>query len=142
MITAPHHLAAEAGRDVLREGGTAVEAMVTAAAVIAVVYPHMNAIGGDGFWLIGEAGQRPVGIDAGGPAAELATRDWYHAQGATTIPARGPLAALTVPGTIGGWAAALAQPNARSNPIPLARLLAPAVALARGVCPPPRGRKP
>ena len=131
MVTAPHHLAAEAGRDVLREGGTAIEAMVAAAAVIAVVYPHMNAIGGDGFWLVGEAGQRPVGIDACGPAAGLASRDWYHAHGATMIPARGPLAALTVPGTISGWAAALAQPNARSKRMPLSRLLAPAVALAR-----------
>ncbi len=49
---APHHLAAQAGRDVLRDGGNAVEAMVAAAAAIAVVYPHMNALGGDGFWLI------------------------------------------------------------------------------------------
>ncbi|AGM40247.1 Gamma-glutamyltranspeptidase protein [Spiribacter salinus M19-40] len=141
MITAPHHLATEAGRDVLREGGTAVEAMVTAAAVIAVVYPHMNAIGGDGFWLLGETEQRPVGIDACGPAAGLASRDWYHAQGLTTIPARGPLAALTVPGAIGGWAAALAQPNARSKPIPLARLLAPAVALAREGVPTTAGQE-
>ncbi|MFW2354364.1 gamma-glutamyltransferase, partial [Hydrogenophaga sp.] len=52
MFVAPHHLAAQAGRDVLRDGGNAVEAMVAAAAAIAVVYPHMNAIGGDGFWLI------------------------------------------------------------------------------------------
>ncbi|MBM3558548.1 MAG: gamma-glutamyltransferase, partial [Alphaproteobacteria bacterium] len=39
MVTAPHHLAAEAGRDVLRDGGNAIEAMVAAAAAIAVVYP-------------------------------------------------------------------------------------------------------
>jgi gamma-glutamyltranspeptidase/glutathione hydrolase len=57
MQVAPHHLAAQAGRDVLRDGGNAVEAMVAAAAAIAVVYPHMNAIGGDGFWLIHEPGQ-------------------------------------------------------------------------------------
>ena len=49
MVVAPHHLAAQAGRDVLRDGGNAIEAMVAAAAAIAVVYPHMNAIGGDGF---------------------------------------------------------------------------------------------
>ena len=54
MFVAPHHLAAQAGRDVLRDGGNAVEAMVAAAAAVAVVYPHMNAIGGDGFWLIHE----------------------------------------------------------------------------------------
>ena len=49
-VAAPHRLASEAGRAVLAEGGNAIEAMVAMAATIAVVYPHMNAIGGDGFW--------------------------------------------------------------------------------------------
>ena len=57
MVTAPHHLASEAGVRVLRDGGNAVEAMVAMAAAIAVVYPHMNAVGGDGFWLIAEKGK-------------------------------------------------------------------------------------
>ncbi|NQU55674.1 MAG: gamma-glutamyltransferase, partial [Rhodospirillales bacterium] len=74
MVSAPHHLAAEAGANVLRAGGNAVEAMVAAAATIAVVYPHMNSIGGDGFWIISEPGKEPIGIDACGPAAALATR--------------------------------------------------------------------
>ncbi|MCH7711862.1 MAG: gamma-glutamyltransferase, partial [Proteobacteria bacterium] len=52
MVVAPHHLAAGAGLRVLREGGNAIEAMVAAAATIAVVYPHMNSLGGDNFWLI------------------------------------------------------------------------------------------
>ena len=105
MFVAPHHLAAQAGRDVLRDGGNAVEAMVAAAAAIAVVYPHMNAIGGDGFWLIHEPGREPVAIDACGPAAALATPDFYA--GHSAIPPRGPQAALTVAGTVGGWARAL-----------------------------------
>ena len=46
MVTAPHHLASEAGLAVLKDGGNAVEAMVAMAAAIAVVYPHMNSIGG------------------------------------------------------------------------------------------------
>lgn len=131
MVTAPHHMAAEAGRDVLRENGTAIEAMVAAAAVIAVVYPHMNSIGGDGFWLISEPGRPPIGIDACGPAAGLASRHWYHEHGLATIPARGSTAALTVPGTIGGWQAALSQPAVGAGRLPLSRLLEPAVALAR-----------
>ena len=45
-VAAPHALAAEAGRAVLAEGGNAVEAMLAMAASIAVVYPHMNGIGG------------------------------------------------------------------------------------------------
>jgi len=131
MVTAPHHLAAQAGRDVLQEGGSAVEAMVTAAAVVAVAYPHMNAIGGDGFWLIAGPQGAPLGIDACGPAAAAATRTFYREHGHTRIPPRGALAALTVPGTVAGWAEALAQPESGAGRLPLARLLAPAVALAR-----------
>ncbi|MBR9782124.1 MAG: gamma-glutamyltransferase, partial [Rhodospirillales bacterium] len=103
MVTAPHHLAAQAGRDVLRDGGNAVEAMIAAAATIAVVYPHMNAIGGDGFWLIAEPGKDPVAIRACGGAAGLASPEFYRDLGHDKIPARGPLAALTVGGAIGGW---------------------------------------
>jgi gamma-glutamyltranspeptidase len=57
MVTAPHHLASEAGLRVLREGGNAIEATVAMAAALAVVYPHMTSIGGDGFWLIAPPGQ-------------------------------------------------------------------------------------
>ena len=73
MVVAPHHLAAKAGLDVLRDGGNAIEAMVAAAAAIAVVYPHMNAIGGDGFWIIASPDGDPVAIDCKrlGPATLL-----------------------------------------------------------------------
>lgn len=131
MVTAPHHLAAEAGRSVLAEGGNAVEAMVAAAAAIAVVYPHMNAIGGDGFWLIAEPGQAPVAIRACGAAAARATEGFYAEAGHTgSLPTRGPLAALTVAGAVGGWAAALrvAEDWRGSRPaLPLSRLLDDAI---------------
>jgi len=120
MVTAPHHLAAQSGIAVLRDGGNAVEAMVAAAATIAVVYPHMNSIGGDGFWLISQPGKDPIGIDACGRAAGLATPDWYRAKGLPSIPTRGPLAANTVAGAVSGWKAALDVAGTR---LPLARLL-------------------
>lgn len=130
-FTAPHRIAAKTGADVLEAGGSAIEAMVAAAAMIAVVYPHMNGIGGDGFWLIHRKGQKPVAISACGPAAGLATPAWYHAQGHDqAIPSRGPLAALTVPGIIGGWAKAL-DLVAPVKKMALADLLAPAIAMAR-----------
>src|ERR671916_518938 len=66
-VAAPHGLAGETGRAILADGGNAVEAMIAMAATIAVVYPHMNAIGGDAFWLIREPGGRVRGIDACGP---------------------------------------------------------------------------
>lgn len=125
MCVAPHHLAAEAGRDVLKAGGNAVEAMVAAAAAIAVVYPHMNALGGDGFWLIHEPGKAPVAIDACGPAAGLATPAFY--EGYTSIPERGPLSALTMGGTVGGWQEALEVARGWGSPMPLPDLLAEAV---------------
>lgn len=130
-VSAPHRAAALAGRDILSAGGSAIEAMVAAAAAIAVAYPHMNGIGGDGFWLVHRPGHAPVGISACGRAAALATPEWYAAQGIKdTLPARGALAALTVPGTIAGWESALSL-RPQAGRMPLADLLAPAIALAR-----------
>ncbi len=132
---APHRLAADVGRDVLIEGGNAIEAMVAMAAVIAVVYPHMNSIGGDGFWMIGEPGRSgPEGgvrsIEACGPAGALATRRRYLDKGYDRLPPRGPDAAVTVPGAVGGWRAALELSTSRGGRLPLKRLLEPAIRLA------------
>ena len=49
IVTAPHYLAAQAGLDVLKDGGSAAQATIAVAATLAVVYPHMTGIGGDGF---------------------------------------------------------------------------------------------
>lgn len=129
-VTAPHRLAALAGRDVLVAGGTAIEAMVAAAATIAVVYPQMNGIGGDAFWLIQRPGQAPVGISGAGRAARLATTEWYRQRGFAEIPVRGPDATLLVPGAIASWQLALELDPA--NRLTLAQLLAPAIAHAEG----------
>ena len=127
MVTAPHHLAASAASSVLREGGNAIEAMVAAASTIAVVYPHMNSIGGDGFWIISEPGKEPVAIDACGRAAGLATIDFYKNKGLQTIPGRGPLAALTAAGAISGWQEALTHSARMGGVLPLSRLLQDAI---------------
>lgn len=133
LISAPHRCAAEAGAAVLREGGTAIEAMVAAAATIAVVYPHMTGLGGDGFWLIAEPGCEPVAIRACGAAAARATPAFYRDQGHdTAIPGRGPLAAVTTAGTVAGWAEALkVSATWGGRPLPLSRLLADAIGQAR-----------
>jgi oxamate amidohydrolase len=136
MVVAPHHLAAEAGLAVLREGGNAIEAVIAAAAAITVAYPHMNALGGDNFWLIHEPGKAPVAIDACGAAAQAATLEFYRQHGhtpATTgaIPGRGPLAALTVAGAVSGWQEALGLSQRWGGSLPLGRLLADAQHLAR-----------
>lgn len=131
MVTAPHHLAAQAGLAVLSEGGNAIEAMIASAATIAVVYPHMNGLGGDSFWLVGRAGSTPVGIQACGRAAMAADRAWYRERGCASIPSRGPLAALTVAGTVDGWQKAYELSRDRhGGRLPLARLLEPAILYA------------
>ncbi|NBU66336.1 MAG: hypothetical protein EBS52_03105 [Betaproteobacteria bacterium] len=55
MVTSPHSLASAAGVDVLRAGGSVVDAAIAASAVLAVVYPHMTGVGGDAYWLIHDA---------------------------------------------------------------------------------------
>lgn len=121
VVAAPHAAACEAGREILADGGNAIEAMLAMAATIAAVYPHMNHIGGDGFWLIRERSGRVRGIEACGPAGAQARPETYREH--ETIPTRGPLAALTVPGAIGGWAAALEAARAAGGKRPREVLL-------------------
>jgi oxamate amidohydrolase len=136
IAVAPHHLAADTARDIMSEGGNAIEAMIGAAATIAVVYPHMNALGGDGFWLIAEPGAAPQGIDACGAAAALASRPWYADRDIREkLPTRGPLAALTVAGTVSGWQLALESAARAGGRLPLSRLLRDAEHHARNGVP-------
>lgn len=108
MVAAPHPLAAAAGLETLARGGNAVDAAVAASATLTVTYPHMAGIGGDLFMLVWSAAQGCLlGLNASGPSARLATPDWYRSRGHQVIPARGPLAALTVPGAVAGWATAI-----------------------------------
>lgn len=136
MLVAPHHLAAQAGLRVLREGGNAIEAMVAAASTIAVVYPHMNGLGGDNFWLVYDGrSDAPLAIDACGAAAAAAQVELYRRRGYAQIPARGPLAANTVAGAVSGWQAALELSHRWGGRMPLVRLLEDAEYYARAGCP-------
>ncbi|GAA4029509.1 gamma-glutamyltransferase family protein [Actimicrobium antarcticum] len=130
IAVAPHHLASQSALAVMRDGGNAIEAMVAAAATIAVVYPHMNGIGGDSFWVIVPPGGAPIAIDACGQAALAASIEAYRERGLAAIPVRGPLAANTVAGTIGGWNAALEVAAELGGKLPLARLLRDAIGYA------------
>jgi gamma-glutamyltranspeptidase/glutathione hydrolase len=131
VVAAPHRGAVAAGRDVLIEGGNAIEAMVAMAATIAAVYPHMTHIGGDGFWLVREPSGRVRALMAPGPAGSGATLQLYREHGHDAIPTRGPLAALTVPGAVGGWMLALEAAKAYGGKLPLTTLLAAAIRHAR-----------
>lgn len=134
-VAAPHQLAAASGRNVLVGGGNALEAMVAMAATIAVVYPHMNSIGGDAFWVVREPGGRVRAIEACGPAGSLATAARYREKGYDAIPFRGPQAALTVAGAVGGWALGLEYAKSVGGRVPLADLLSDAIRYAGEGCP-------
>jgi gamma-glutamyltranspeptidase/glutathione hydrolase len=131
VVAAPHSATVDAGRHVLAEGGNALEAMVAMAASIAAVYPHMNHIGGDGFWLVRERSGRVRALMGAGAAGSLATTEFYRQHGHDMIPPRGPLAALTAPAAIAGWMLALDAAKAQGGRLPLDVLLAPAIKSAR-----------
>ncbi len=115
VVCAPHALAVEDGRAILEEGGNAIEAMLAMAASIAAGYPHMNHIGGEGFWLIREPNGRVRAIMGAGRAGAKATQRFYKDAGHYDIPSRGPLAALTVPGAIAGWMLAVEAAKAQTG---------------------------
>nr|WP_183399585.1 gamma-glutamyltransferase family protein [Kaistia hirudinis] len=131
MVVAPHFAAAEAGAEVLRAGGNAIEAMIATAATIAVVYPHMNSIGGDGFWLVREPGRPPRYIKGCGSAGSKATIAAYREKGYDRIPTRGPDAALTVAGAVSGWQLAYEYAQSVGGRLDRQTLLANAIAHAR-----------
>ena len=129
-VVAPHTMASQAGLDILREGGNAIEATIAVAATLAVVYPHMTGIGGDSFWLLHAPGQSMNSIDACGATGTGVTRALYS--GLDSIPWRGPLAANTVAGTVSGWGAAYDYSRIRwGGRLPFARLLESAIRYAK-----------
>jgi gamma-glutamyltranspeptidase len=119
MVASPHAAASESGRDVLRAGGSAVDAALAAASALGVLYPHMCGIGGDAFWLIYDAAARKVSyLDGGGRAARGATLERFSGQ--AEIPFRGIVpATLTTPGAVASFCAA----HERYGRLPLARCL-------------------
>lgn len=110
MVTSPHYLASQAGLAILQSGGNALESAIAVATTLAVVYPHMCTLGGDAFWLLYSAQDTTVSaINASGRAAHAATQAFYTDRGFTAIPAKGVLAANTVPGLVSGLALAYAK---------------------------------
>ena len=131
VVAAPHAAVVEDGRAILGEGGNAIEAMLSMAASIAAVYPHMNHVGGDGVWLIREPSGRVRALMGAGRAGAKATPRFYRDAGYDEIPARGPLAALTVPGAVGAWMLAQEAASAQGGKLPLELLLVPAIKQAQ-----------
>jgi gamma-glutamyltranspeptidase/glutathione hydrolase len=127
LIATSQPLASAAGLAVLQSGGNAIDAAVTAAAVLSVVEPTMNGIGGDLFALVYDPGAKTVrALNASGRAPAAATADEFKRRSLTSVPYRGELS-VSVPGVVDGWSELLA----RHGTIPLAKALEPAIRYAR-----------
>ena len=127
MIATSQSLASAAGLKVLQDGGNAIDAAVTAAAVLAVIEPSMNGIGGDLFAIVYDAASRQAhGLDSSGRSAYRATPEEFARRGLSEMPATGPLP-VDVPGVVEGWHQLLT----RFGTITLAQALQPAIVHAR-----------
>lgn len=130
VVATSHPLAAQAGLQMLRQGGNAVDAAVAAAACMTIVEPCSNGLGSDAFCILWD-GQQLHGLNASGRAPAAWTPEYF--KGASALPVRG-WGAVTVPGAVSAWAA-LSQ---RFGKLPFADLMQPAIEAAeRGYAVPP-----
>jgi gamma-glutamyltranspeptidase/glutathione hydrolase len=101
-----HYLASQAGADVLRRGGSAIDGAIAANAVLGVTEPMMNGIGGDLFLLFWDAkASKLYGLNASGWAPRQLSIDFLKKQGLTSMPHEG-IHSVTVPGAVDGWSKA------------------------------------
>ena len=104
MITSPHHLATSAGARILAQGGNAYDASIAVSITLGVVYPHMTGPGGDAFFLMYDAKSGELsGYNGTGRSPASLTRELFEQMNMTSIPRRGVLSAVTVPGVVDAW---------------------------------------
>ncbi len=123
MVSASQPLAAQAGLEMLRRGGNAVDAVLAAAMVLTLVEPTGNGLGSDGFAIVWD-GERLQGLNASGRAPAGWTQDYFKGQKA--MPQRG-WNSVTVPGAVSAWVAL----SERYGRLPFATLAEPAIGYAR-----------
>ena len=126
MVCSVDHLASGAGVAVLRAGGSAADAAVATSAVLAVTTQHMCGMGGDLFALVHHGSGPPEVLNASGRAGSGADADRLRAEGMTTMPFRGRIESVPVPGCVDGWLAL----HERHGRLPLADVFAPAIGYA------------
>ena len=126
IVASSHVLASQAGRDMLRSGGRAMDAAVATAATLAVVEPMMTGLGGDVFFLYYEAATGKVhGLNGSGRSPQGLSRDYFHSKEKERIDFNS-WEAVTVPGAVDAWAAGLSRFGSKS----MAEVLAPAIRYA------------
>ena len=127
MAATSHPLATQIALDVMRAGGSAVDAAIAANAALGLMEPTGNGIGGDLFAIVWDPKSGKLhGYNGSGRSPASLTLDWFRDNGHTDIPSHGPLP-VTVPGTVDGWFAL----HGRFGTLPMRQVLAPTIAYAR-----------
>ena len=126
MVCSVDRLASEAGIGILRRGGNAADAAVATSAVLAVTTQNLCGMGGDLFALVHHGDGPPEVLNASGRAGSGANPDALRAEGLTSMPFRGRINSVPVPGCVDGWLAL----HTRHGRLPLADVLAPAIGYA------------
>ena len=103
MVATSHPLATQIGLDILKKGGTAIDAAIAANVALGLMEPTGNGIGGDLFALVWDAESKKLhGLNASGPAPKDISIDYFRDNDLEKIPSYGPLP-VTVPGAVDGW---------------------------------------
>jgi len=127
MAATSQPLATQAALEVLRRGGSAVDAAIAANAVLGLVEPTGCGIGGDLFAIVWDPETRKLhGLNGSGRSPRSLTLEHFREQGLTRVPPHGPLP-VSVPGTVDGWF----ELHGRFGRLPMAEVLAPAIHYAR-----------
>lgn len=130
MVISPHFAASDAGLEILKQGGNALEATIAVASSLAIHYPHMTGIGGDAFWLVYDPQEGVSFIEASGYSGFDVNMSQY--EGLKTIPFRGRLAANTAAGAVSAWDLAFKKSkNEWSGTMPESKLVEEAVNSAK-----------
>src|SRR3954452_6030891 len=126
MVCSSQPLATQASLEVLKQGGSAVDAAIAANAVLGVVEPMNCGMGGDLFAIVWDAKTRKLyGLNASGRSPYAATLESFRSKGLSAIPTTGPLS-WSVPGCVDGWE----EVRTKFGTLPLARLLEPSIRYA------------
>lgn len=126
MVTSADQLASSAGIGILRDGGTAADAAVAAAAVLAVTSPHMCGMGGDLWALVHVPGEPVTALCAAGRAGSGADALQMRCEGLEAMPPNGDIRVVTVPGCVDGWL----ELHGRYGRLPIAQVLEAAITYA------------
>lgn len=123
MAATSQPLATQVALDVMKSGGNAIDAAIAANALLGLVEPTGNGIGGDLFAIVWHAEtEKLYGLNASGRSPQSLSRQWFIDQGYTSIPSHGPLP-VSVPGTVDGWY----MLHDRFGRLPMPKLLQPTI---------------